>query len=108
EKARSNPLWKLLTSLSIKHTGKKASKLLAMRVNSVWQLAEWTEEDFTQIKDIGLSVAQSVMTWFSDPENIAMLKNMEQYGVNMLQTGEDKPVAAVENAVFSGKTILFT
>jgi DNA ligase (NAD+) len=37
-----------------------------------------------------------------------MLGEMESLGVNMTQTEEDRPKAAAEGAVFSGKTILFT
>ena len=108
EKAKLNPVWRLLHSLSIKHLGKKASKLLAQRIENILDLKNWAEEDFTHIKDIGPSVAQSVMNWFKTPKNIFILQKLEEFGVNMLQTDEDKPVAAVENAVFQGKTILFT
>lgn len=108
EAAKSNPIWRLLHSLSIKHIGKKASKLLAQKITNVWDLKTWKEENFTEIKDIGSSVAQSVMMWFSNEKNIAMLEKLEYYGVNFLQTEEDKPVQVSENSVFSGKTILFT
>ena len=108
EKAKSNPIWRLLHSLTIKQIGKKASKLLVQRIDSIWDLEKWTENDFLHIKDIGPSVAKSVIDWFGNTENLNILKKMEERGVNMQQTEEDKPVVAVENAVFQGKTILFT
>ncbi|MEZ4908577.1 MAG: NAD-dependent DNA ligase LigA [Saprospiraceae bacterium] len=108
ENAKSNPIWRFLHSLSIKHLGKKASKLLAQKIDNVWDLANWTEEDFTNIKDIGGSVAKSVMDWMGSDENIALLKKLEQSGVNFLQTDEDKPIQVNTNSEFSGKSILFT
>lgn len=108
EAAKSNPIWRLLHSLSIKHIGKKASKLLAQRINKVWDLKSWKEENFTEIKDIGSRVAQSVIIWFSNEKNISILQQLELSGVNFFQTEEDKPVQLSENSVFSGKTILFT
>ena len=108
EKAKQNPLNKLLNSLSIHHLGKKASKLISAQINSVFDLVDWTEENFTEIKDIGPVVAENVMQYFSQTENIEMLRRMETYGVNVLQTEKDKPKQAKEGAVFSGKTILFT
>ncbi|MBK7094839.1 MAG: NAD-dependent DNA ligase LigA [Saprospiraceae bacterium] len=108
EKAKSNPIWRLLHSVTIKHIGKKASKLLVQRIDNIRDLEKWTENDFLHIKDIGPSVAKSVTDWFRNTENINILKKMEESGVNMQQTEEDKPVVAVENAVFQGKTILFT
>ena len=108
EAAKSNPIWRLLHSLSIKHLGKKASKLLAQKIDNIWNLQNWAEGNFTDIKDIGSSVAQSVMTWLQNEKNIELLKKLENSGVNFNQTEEDKPVQVSHNSVFSGKTILFT
>ena len=108
EKAKANPLQKLLASLSIHHLGKKASKLIAGQINHVYDLKDWTEEDFTNIKDIGPVVAENVKAWFEFPGNFEMLQRMEERGVNFHQTEEDKPKALVEDAPLSGKSILFT
>ncbi len=108
EKAKKNPIWRVLHSLSIKHLGKKASKLIAEHVSTIWDLRNWDEEKFTGIKDIGPSLANSVIAWFEDEKNISVLKKMEELGVNTVQTKEDRPVEIVENAVFKDKTILFT
>ena len=108
EKAKSNPLQKLLASLSIHHLGKKASKLIAQEINHVYDLKDWSEEDFTNIKDIGPVVAENVKAWFEFPGNFEMLERLEARGVNLAQTEEDKPKKIVENAPLSGKSILFT
>lgn len=108
EAAKTNSLSKLLHSLSIHHLGKKASQLLAAEVRSVWDLQSWEEEDFIAIKDIGPVVAKNVMAFFKDPLAIAMLRRMEERGVNLSQTEEDKPKEIVQDAAFSGKKILFT
>lgn len=108
EKAKKNPIHRLLHSLSIHHLGQKASKLIAAEINHVLDLQHWTLEDFTHIKDIGPVVAENVIAFFQIPENIALLKKMESLGVNLHQTNEDKPKAIQKNAPLSGKTILFT
>jgi len=108
EKAKKNPIHKLLHSLSIHHLGKKASKLIAQEINHVLDLRTWTEEDFTNIKDIGPVVAKNVIEYFAIPSNIEMLEKMESYGVNMSQTEADRPVEVADDAPFAGKTILFT
>ncbi len=108
EKAKKNPIWRVMHSLSIKHLGKKASKLIAEHIKTIWELQDWDEEKFTGIKDIGPSLAESVIEWFKDEKNIAVLKRMEELGVNTKQTKEDRPIEIVENAVFRDKSILFT
>lgn len=108
EKAKSNPIHRLLHSLSIHHLGQRASKLIAEKVNHVLDLADWTTENYTAIKDIGPVVAQNTIKWFSHKKNIDMLREMESLGVNLRQTDQDKPKELISDGVFSGKTILFT
>ena len=107
-KAKSNSLARILNSLSIHHLGKKASQLLAQRLDSIFDLVEWTEENFTEIKDIGPVVAENVIRYFSDEANVAMLRRMESYGLDMHQKESDKPVQVADDAVLKDKTILFT
>lgn len=107
-KAKANPIHRLLHSLSIHHLGKKASKLIAAEINHVLDLKDWTAEQFTEIKDIGPVVAENVIRFFSNPKNIALLKEMENNGVNMKQTAADRPKVVSPDAPLFGKTILFT
>jgi DNA ligase (NAD+) len=108
EKAKSNPIQRLLHSLSIHHLGQRASKLIAERTPHVLDLANWSLEDYTSIKDIGPVVAENVRDWFSVKKNLDMLRKMESYGVNLTQTNLDKPRELITDGVLSGKTILFT
>ena len=108
ERAKQNPIYRLLHSLSIHHLGKKASKLLAAEIEHVLNLRGWTLEDFTNIKDIGPKVAENVMAWFANPHNVAQLQEMEALGVNLRQTERDRPVVVRADAPLAGKSILFT
>lgn len=105
---KKNPIQKLLQSLSIHHLGKRASQLIAERVNYVLDLKDWKETDFTDIHEIGPVVTKNIMQWFADKNNIDILHAMESYGVNMYQTEEDKPKVIASDAPLAGKTILFT
>ncbi len=108
EKAKNNPLWRLLVSLSIHHLGKKASQLLAAQINHALELATWQEADFLAIKDIGPTVANNVIDWFSQADNIALLQTLESLGVNLQATAEDRPKATKSSGPLAGKSILFT
>ena len=108
DKAKKSPIHRLLHSLTIHHLGQKVSKLLAQELNYVLDLQHWTEEDYTNIKDVGPKVAENVRRFFADEHNIAVLRKMEALGVNMYQTDEDKPREISGDAPLAGKTILFT
>lgn len=108
EKAKQNPIHRLLHSLTIHHLGKKVSKLLAAEIEHVLDLKDWTAEDFTNIKDVGPIVAENVIRFFDVPANVELLEEMEKLGVNLSQTEEDRPRVVAEDAPLAGKTILFT
>jgi DNA ligase (NAD+) len=108
DRAKKNPLHRLLHSLSVHHLGKKASKLLAERVTHALELGSMSEEELTSIKDIGPVLAKQVIRYFNDPQTLDMLRRMELAGVNLHQTEKDKPKAVPADAPLAGKTILFT
>lgn len=108
DQAKANPISRLMHSLSIHHFGKKASKLIAGEISHVLDLQDWTTEHFTNIKDIGPVVAENVIQYFSNPQHIELLQRLEERGVNLHQTDDDKPVELPTDAALSGKTILFT
>ena len=108
EKAKNNPLHKVLNSLSIHHLGKRASKILAGHITHALDLTRITEEELTAIKDIGPVLAKNIVVWFSNPEHVSMIKRMESLGVNMTQTAEDNSTPVQTEGPLSGKSILFT
>ncbi len=108
EKAKQNPIRRLLHSLSIHHLGIKASKILAAEIGHVLELKDWDEERFTRIHNIGKVLTHNVIRFFQNEKNVELLREMEALGVNMTQTEEDRPKAVNADAPLAGKTILFT
>ena len=108
EKAKHSALHRLLHSLSIHHLGKRASKILSERIQTIYDLGKMTEEDLTAIKDIGPVLAKQILNYFHDPTKLALLQKLEDAGVNIHQTEADRPKEAKADAPLNGKTILFT
>ena len=108
EKAKKNPIQRLMYSLSIHHLGKKAGKLLAAEVGHVLELADWDEERFREIKDVGPVLARNVMNFFKNEKNVALLRELESLGVNLTQTAEDRRPESAADGPLLGKSILFT
>ncbi|NJL73855.1 MAG: NAD-dependent DNA ligase LigA [Saprospiraceae bacterium] len=108
DKAKKQPIQRFLYGLSIHHLGKKVARLLAAEIQHVLDLKDWVAEDFIHIKDIGPVVAENVITFFQNTDNIRLIESMEQLGVNLQQTEEDRPKAIRQDAPLFGKTILFT
>lgn len=108
EKAKRNPIHRLLHSLSIHHLGRKGSTLLAAEVEHVLDLKNWDLEKYQTIKDIGPVLAQNVFNFFQNQHNIELLEIMEGLGVNLHQTDEDKKTDVNTEGPLYGRSILFT
>ncbi len=108
ELAKSRPLYRLLHGLCIHHLGKKVSKLIAEHLEYLPDLKDWKLDRFTSIKDVGPVVGENIIAFFGDPVNQKMIRELENLGINMHQTEQDRPVKVAKDAPLAGKTILFT
>lgn len=108
EKAKHNPIHRLLHSLSIHHLGQKGSKLLAAEIDHVLDLKAWDLEKYQTIKDIGPVLALNVFNFFQNEHNVELLQTMEGLGVNLHQADEDKKTDLNIDGPLYGKSILFT
>lgn len=108
EKAKQNPIYRLLHSLSIPQLGRKASKLIAAEINHILDLREWDLEKYQTIKDIGPVLADKMFQFFQHEQNLALMADLESLGVNLRQTEEDKKPDVNTDGVLYGKSILFT
>jgi DNA ligase (NAD+) len=110
ERAKGNPIHRLLFGLSIHHLGQKASRLIAAEVGHVLDLERWEVEQFVGIEGVGPVLARNVYNWFRNPHNLELLQTMEQLGVNLAQTDDDRKPGRQDTAdgPLGGRNILFT
>ena len=108
EVAKKNPIYRLLHSLSVHHLGQKGSKLLAAELDHVLDLRNWDLERYQEIKDVGPVLAKNVYNFFHNEKNIELLQTMEDLGVNLRQTEDDKKPASAAEGPLAGLSILFT
>ena len=108
ENSKDQPIFRLLHGLSIHHLGLKMSKTIAAQISHVLDLVDWSREDLTEIHEVGPKVAGNIASFFREEDNIQVLKELEELGVNLTQTQEDKPKVVSGDSPLFGKTILFT
>lgn len=63
EKSKSNDLSRLLFALGIRHIGQKAAKTLSATFGSLDAVLGATEQQLTDIRDIGGAIVQSIEEW---------------------------------------------
>ena len=108
EKTKDNSLERLLFGLGIRLVGAKAAKTLAQHFGSMDGLMQASKEELVAIHEIGDKMADSVVTFFEQPEVEQLIEELKVLGLNMEYKGP-KPVSAEDvDSVFAGKTVVLT
>ena len=105
EKSKEIPFEKVLFGIGIKHVGETVAKKLAKNFESIDELMEATAEALIQVEDIGSKIAESIVQFFQNSENLLMIERLKSYGVQ-LEKGEN--TNEVLSTVLENKTFLFT
>jgi DNA ligase (NAD+) len=104
EKAKKQPLWRLLVALNIPHVGTHVAQVLARAFGSIDGLSEASAEQIDDVPEIGFEIARSVHEWFQDPENNALLEKLRVAGVRM---ADERPKRSGRGRL-EGKTLVLT
>jgi DNA ligase (NAD+) len=105
EKSKSNPVWRLLYGLGIRHVGERGAQVLADHFGSVDEIGRASLESLQQVREIGPVLAASVRSWFDEPANRELIEAFELAGVTL--AGERK-VAPAGPQPLAGKTFVIT
>jgi DNA ligase (NAD+) len=100
--ASSPTLDRLLVGLSILHVGEETAILLAQNFHTIDELSKASRDDISRIKGIGDIVGDSVVNWFADKENTAMLKRLLKH------LKVQRTAGAVTNGPLKGMTVVVT
>lgn len=79
--SKTPPLNKFITALGIRHVGAQTANTLAKGFGSMEKLAQATEEELHKLPDIGQTVAESILAWFADEDNLKLLAELKALGV---------------------------
>ena len=102
ESSKNNDLSRLIFALGIRQVGEKAAKVLAKTFGSLDALMQATQEELTQIRDIGAVTAENIVSWFASPQSRHLISRLREAGVNFEST------AVQDDGRFAGMTFVLT
>ncbi len=102
EKSKSIPFERVLYALGIRYVGETVAKKLAKHYKSIDALANASIMDLILVDEIGDKIAQSVVQFFENQENIRIIERLKRYGVQ-LESGEE---SALLSDKLNGKTFV--
>ena len=98
-----NPeLDKFIAALGIRHVGGETAKLLAEKFGDFDSLRRAELETLLEIDGIGQKVAESILAYFSDDDNLLILEKMFSYGVKVKDFSKIEGVLNGKNFVITG------
>ena len=110
EASKNRPLPRMLFALGITHVGAEVADLLAQNYLGIEGLAKAPEEDLTLIEGIGPKIAESIVSWFQDADNRAVVEKLLAAGVRLRQDSLPMIPAAAPSgdSPFGGLTFVVT
>lgn len=102
EKSKSAGLSRLLCAFGIRQVGQKAAKTLSAHFGTLDKLMAASNEELTNVPDIGEITADFITEWFSLPQSQHQIKLLREAGVSFEST------ETVKNARFAGMTFVLT
>ena len=102
EGSKNNDLSRLIFALGIRQVGEKAAKVLAKTFGSLDALMQATQEELTQIRDIGAVTAENIVSWFASAQSRHLISRLREAGVNFEST------AVQDDGRFAGMTFVLT
>lgn len=104
EDSKKQPLNRVIYALGIRYVGETTAKTLAQAINHLLDFADYTEEQLMQLEDVGVKVAKTVYNFFHNDDNLQLLKQLEELGVQL----KNEKKGTVTDGNLSGLSFLFT
>lgn len=103
EKAKSQPAWRVLVSLSIRHVGPVAARSLMNTFGSIEKIFDASEEQLAGVDGVGQVVAKTIKEWIAVDWHKQIVAAWKKAGVNFTQE-----ISVGGSGVFSGMSIVVT
>jgi DNA ligase (NAD+) len=84
-KAKNAPLWRVLVALSIRHVGPTAAQALATHCGSLAKISTSSAQELAEIDGVGLTIADSIIEWFSIDWHQEIIAKWSVAGVRVRQ-----------------------
>lgn len=105
ERAKSQPLWRFLVSLNIRHVGPVAARALADHFGSLQAIREASVEELAQVDGVGETIAASVGAWFGLDWHHDIISAWRGAGVSFVDSVAPRVAA---DGPLSGATVVVT
>jgi DNA ligase (NAD+) len=102
ESSKKLPLERVIYGLGIRFVGERTAQFLAEHFGSMDALMQASEEELEEVNEVGPRIAQSIVEFFQEPKNRALVRQLQDLGLRL--TGIKKQ----RGTTLAGKTFVLT
>ena len=106
EKAKQQPLWRVLVALSIRHVGPTAARAIAQHFGTMDAVRAASVDELAAVEGVGRVIAESVRDWFDRPGHewhVEIVDRWAEDGVRMVEPRDE----SLEQTL-AGRTVVVT
>ncbi len=81
--SKATPFARVLFGLGIRHVGKTVAEKLTAYFSDIDSIAKATFEEIEAVPDIGGKIAESIIQYFSEEENITLIESLKNAGLKL-------------------------
>ena len=81
--SKDNPLDKLIYGLGIRYVGGRVAQILTEEYSSMEEIIAADKEQLVEIDEIGPQIAESISSFFAEEQNLKIIEQLKEAGVNM-------------------------
>ncbi|MGZ5408905.1 MAG: NAD-dependent DNA ligase LigA [Aeromicrobium sp.] len=109
-KAKSQPLWRVLVALSIRHVGPTAARALAAHFGTMDFIRAASVTELSSVEGVGPTIADAVVEWFAVDWHAAIVDAWASAGVRMADERDESIPRTLEGLtiVATGSLVDFT
>ncbi|MFO7819353.1 MAG: NAD-dependent DNA ligase LigA [Halanaerobacter sp.] len=109
ENSRDNSLDQVLYGLGIRYVGSRVAEVLAQNFATIDEIITADKEELEAIDEIGPKIAQMIVAYFSEEQNLEIIAKLKEAGVNFAAETEEREATLEGNKfVLTGSLDDFT
>ncbi len=102
DNSRKMPFERVLFALGVRHLGETMARKLARHFGNIDRIIRARFEDLVAVNEVGEKMAQSIIDYFSDPDNKEVVARLRAAGLQFKTEQQD----VAEKQTLTGKTIV--
>ncbi|MFK7050783.1 DNA ligase [Flavobacterium columnare] len=92
QKSKETTFERVLYALGIRYVGETVAKKLVKHYKSIENLQKSTLEELITVDEIGVKIAQSVIEFFENEDNLTILNRLKNYGIQLELSETDSEI----------------